>query len=177
MPTHLPHDDLQQYVCRNQPVTRQPETSPSSDIQSVMREIGRLRWQVRALYGVIAALACIAPLGWLKAEGKSMVDVDEISADKINCTELAVGNGKGALILLSLTDEGAMISMHRKSDPAHREDENYVSWSVEDIGGKASMIFTDSKQAERMTIREEKSGKFGFFWKDGKGKQVKSLTE
>ena len=175
MQTQLPHADLQQHL--QQPVAPQPEQTQSNEIQAVLREIGRLRWQVRALYGVIVAGACIAPLNWLKADGKSLVDVDEISADKISCTELAVGDGKGSLILLNIKEDGAMISMHRKSDAKLRKDDNYISWSVEDIGGKASMLFTDAKQADRMTIREDKAGKFGLFWKDGIGKQIKTLTD
>jgi hypothetical protein len=171
MPKHLPIDVL------HQPFPRRSEEPQSNEIQSLLRELRRLRWQVRGLFAVIVACACIAPLGWVQAEARSMLDVDEITTDKITCTQLAVGNGKGSLILLNVTDEGAMISLHRKSDPKLRADDNYTSWSVDDFGGKASMKFTDEKQADRLAIKEEKSGKFGLYWKDGKGKQIKTLTD
>jgi hypothetical protein len=171
MPEHLPIGEPEQAFLRPS------EVPQSNEIQFLMRELRRLRWQVRGLFAVVVACACIAPLGWVQAEAKSTVDVDEVTADKITCTQLAVGNGNGSLILLNVTNEGAMISLHRKSDPKHRADENYTSWSVDDFGGKASMNFTDEKQADRLAIKEEKSGKFGLSWKDGKGKQIKTLTD
>ncbi len=177
METHLQSDCQEQLSPQQSSEQHSPGKEPASELQSMLRVVERLRWQVRALLGLVVAIACVAPIGWVKAEGKSTVDVDEISADRVTCTELVVGNGKGSVILLSVTDDGATISLHRKSDPKHRSDENYPSWSVDDIGGKATMSFTDTKQSERLTINEDKSGKFGIHFKDGKGKQVKSLTD